>query len=93
MTDSDLRHMLMNPFGSSAWKVLDEAERETVEYKADTSLYKATASELGSTGNFVPVFLTEKTLKLYSTSFNMVKESSLEEFETALKQDAQSRSY
>ena len=93
MTDNEFRKMLMDPFGSTAWKVLDTAVKQKKELSSQRSILKVVESELGSTSNFIPAYLAEKSLKLYSTNFNLIDKNTLEQFEIALKKDSQSRSH
>lgn len=92
MTDNEFRKMLMDPFGSTAWKVLDTAVKQKKEFNSNNSILKTVESELGSVSNFIPVYLAEKSLKLYNTNFNLIDKNTLEQFEIALKKDSQSRS-
>lgn len=93
MTDNEFRKMLMDPFGSTAWKVLDTATKQKKEFISNNSILKTVESELGSVANFIPVYLAEKSLKLYNTNFNLIDKNTLEQFEIALKKDSQSRSH
>ena len=66
--------------------------KQKKEFNSNNSILKTVESELGSVSNFIPVFLAEKSLKLYHTNFNLIDKNTLEQFEITLKKDSQSRS-
>lgn len=91
MNSQDLKNILSNPFGTTAFKELDNSQKQYISSKETLSILDVSLQNLDSESNFEVAFLTDRTLNIYSKNFNISDKKTLENFEIALKKDSQTK--
>lgn len=87
MTEDQVRKIVENPFASNALTVLDEADKSLLIDLKDISIEEAALSSMEDETAADILFLVDKSMKVYSSSYLVISKDVQQKFEIQLEKD------
>lgn len=87
MTEDQVRKIAENPFASNALTVLDEADKSLLIDLKDISIEEAALSSMEDETAADILFLVDKSMKVYSSSYLVISKDVQQKFEIQLEKD------